>query len=40
MWRPTLFWDEGKLRLEMAYEYATGSCMEVSIGEKKAAAHL
>src|SRR5436190_2056120 len=26
---------KGKLRLEMAYEYATGSCMEVSIGEKK-----
>jgi glucose-fructose oxidoreductase len=26
---------KGKLRLEMAYEYATGSCMEVSIGDRK-----
>jgi predicted dehydrogenase len=26
---------KGKLRLEMAYEYATEICMEVSIGEKK-----
>lgn len=26
---------KGKLRLEMAYEYAMGSCMEISIGERK-----
>jgi glucose-fructose oxidoreductase len=31
----SVFGTEGKLRLDMAYEYATDICMEISIGQKR-----